>query len=240
LSGSQEFTSLSKLHDAATSGDYDLVILDTPPAAHAADFLHAPARLNAVFESTVVSLFMGRTSGLGFASLAWKRSVKLILGAMTLFTGSAFVATFSDFFSAIDAIAPDIRETNLRAQKLLLDPTTAFVLISTLDTAKLQEGQDFHAELSEAGYHLKSVIINRAWPLWAPAGSPAQAGAQTALLAHGEPTLAELYGRLSDYYRARRSLAMPFADVVMVPAMDEDLIGLAALEKLAARLVRAA
>ena len=42
LSGSQEFTSLSRLHDAATSGDYDLVILDTPPAAHAVDFLRAP------------------------------------------------------------------------------------------------------------------------------------------------------------------------------------------------------
>lgn len=41
LSGSQEFTSLARLHEAATSGAYDLVILDTPPAATRLD-LHAP------------------------------------------------------------------------------------------------------------------------------------------------------------------------------------------------------
>jgi anion-transporting ArsA/GET3 family ATPase len=240
LSGSQEFTALSKLHDAATSGDYDLVILDTPPAAHAADFLHAPARLNTVFDSAIVSLFMGRTSGLGLATIAWKRSMKLILGALTLLTGSSFVATFNDFFSAIDAIAPDIRETNLLAHQLLLDPTTAFVLISSFDAAKIQEGQGFHAELSGAGYHLKTVIINRAWPQWTPTDSVAQAMTCAALLSRHEPALAELYTHLSDYYVARQSLPTRFADVVIVPEIEEDLIGLAALGKLAARLVQGA
>jgi anion-transporting ArsA/GET3 family ATPase len=239
LSGSQEFTALSKLHDAATSGDYDLVILDTPPAAHAEDFLHAPARLNAVFDSAIVSLFMGRTSGLGLAALAWKRSVKLVLGALTLLTGSAFVATFNDFFSAIDAIAPDIRETNQRAHQLLLDTTTAFVLVSSFDAAKLQEGRNFHDELSAAGYHLKSVIINRAWPQWTPANGAEQEVAWAGLKALDEPALAALYRRLSDYYMARQSLPPCFADVIMVPEIEEDLIGLEALEGLAARLVPA-
>jgi anion-transporting ArsA/GET3 family ATPase len=237
LSGSQEFTALSKLYDAASSGNYDLVVLDTPPAAHAADFLHAPARLNAVFDSAIVSLFMGRTSGLGLATMAWKRSMKLVLGALTFLTGSAFVATFNDFFSAIDAIAPDIRETNQLAHRLLLDPTTAFVLISSLDAAKIQEGQNFHAELSGAGYHLKAVVINRAWPPWMPANEVAQATACTALRSNHEPALAGLYKHLSDYYLARQSLPTRFAHVVMVPEMDEDLIGLSALEVLAERLV---
>lgn len=238
LSGSQEFTALSKLHDAATCGDYDLVILDTPPAAHAADFLRAPARLNAVFDSAIVSLFMGRTAGLGLATMAWKRSVKLVLGALTLLTGSAFVATLNDFFSAIDAIAPDIRQTNLCAHRLLLDPSTAFVLISSFDAAKIQEGQAFCTELSEAGYHLKKVIINRAWPNWTPEGCPAQAATFSALQAHAAPALAELYKRLSTFHLARRTRPNQFVDAVMVPDIDDDLIGLAALEKLAVRLVQ--
>lgn len=237
LSGSQEFTALSKLHDAVTGGDYDLVILDTPPAAHAADFLHAPARLNAVFDSAIVSLFMGRSSGLGLAAMAWKRSMKLVLGALTLLTGSAFVSTFNDFFSAIDAIAPDIRETNQLAHELLLDSTTAFVLISSFDAAKIQEGKDFHAELSGAGYSLKAVIINRAWPQWTPADATARDAVCAALMAQQSPALARLCSTLSDHYMARRSLPTCFANAVMVPEMDEDLIGLAALERLAARLM---
>lgn len=237
LSGSQEFTALSKLYDAASGSDYDLVILDTPPAAHAVDFLHAPARLDAVFDSAIVSLFMGRTLGLGLAATAWKRGMRMTLGALTLLTGSAFVATFNDFFSAIDAIAPAIRETNQLAHRLLLDPTTAFVFISSFDKARIQEGQAFQAELAEAGYHLRKVIINRAWPLWVPADKLAQAAVGQALRAQHQPALAELHARLSDHYLVRRSPPEGTRDVVMVPEVDEDLIGLAALERLAARLV---
>jgi anion-transporting ArsA/GET3 family ATPase len=237
LSGSQEFTSLSKLYDAVTSSDYDLVILDTPPTAHAADFLHAPEKLNAVFDSAIVGMFMGRTLGLGFAATAWKRSTKMILGALKFLTGSSFVATLSDFFSAIDAIAPDIRETSLRAHQLLLDPSTAFVLISSFDAAKIQEGEAFHDELNGAGYHLRKVIVNRAWPHWTPTDAAAKAVVRKALQARGQPALTELHAVLSDYYVARRLSHTRFPDIVAIPEMADDLVGLGALERLAERLV---
>jgi anion-transporting ArsA/GET3 family ATPase len=237
LSGSQEFTSLSKLHDAATRGDYDLVILDTPPAVHAVDFLRAPERLNAVFDTAIVSLFMGRTTGLGLVATAWKQGVKLYLAALTRLTGSAFVANLSDFFSAIDAIAPDIRQTNLLARNLLLDPSAAFVLISSFDLAKIQEGEAFHDELVRAGHHLRKVIVNRAWPQWTQADAAPRSTVRKALLARGERKLAELHDALADYYAARRSLHARFADLLILPEMDDQIVGLAALEDLAARLV---
>lgn len=237
LSGSQEFTSLSRLHDAATSGDYDLVILDTPPAVHAVDFLRAPERLNAVFDSAIVSLFMGRTTGLGLVATAWKQGVKVYLGALTRLTGSAFMAALSDFFSAIDAMAPDIRQTNLLAQRLLLDPSAAFVLISSFDLAKIQEGEAFHDELTQAGYHLRKVIINRAWPQWAQDDIATRSVVRKSLLTRGERKLAELHGTLSEFYAARRSLHTRFTDLLILPEMDDQIVGLAALEELAARLV---
>jgi anion-transporting ArsA/GET3 family ATPase len=237
LSGSQEFTSLSKLHDAATSGDYDLVILDTPPAVHAVDFLRAPERLNAVFDTSIVSFFMGRTAGLGLVATAWKRGVKLHLAALKRLTGSDFVAALSDFFSAIDAMAPDIRQTNLLAQRLLLDPSAAFVLISSFDLAKIQEGEAFQDELERAGFHLRKVIVNRAWPQWALADSAPRDVVRQALLQRGERKLAELHAALADYYAARRSLHPRFADLLILPEMDDQIVGLAALERVAAQLV---
>src|SRR3989344_5308363 len=38
LSGSQEFTSLQALNKAFKSGQFDLIVLDTPPAQHTLDF----------------------------------------------------------------------------------------------------------------------------------------------------------------------------------------------------------
>jgi len=233
LSGSQEFTSLARLHEAASSGDYDLVILDTPPAAHAVDFLLAPEKLNAVFDSTIVSLFMGRSSGFGLAATAWKQGMKMILGTLTFLTGSEFVRNFTDFFAAIDAIAPQIRQTNLQAQQLLLDPTTAFVLISSFDAAKIQEGEAFHDQLSEAGYHLRKVIVNRAWPQWSQGGEQQQAKVQESLLAGKQHQLAACHAQLQAYYSARRALHTRFNDLIDIPEMDGEMIGLAALERLA-------
>ncbi len=237
LSGSQEFTSLSKLYDAATSGDYDLVILDTPPAAHAVDFLHAPEKLNAVFDSTIVSMFMGRTTGFGFAANAWKGGMKMILSTLTFLTGSDFVATFNDFFSAIDAIAPDIRETNLRAHELLLAPTTAFVLISSFDAAKIQEGEAFHDDLTMAGYHLRNVIVNRAWPHWTQANARSQQEQAHAVARLGDPELLAWHESLSAYYARRKTLHTRFDTLLTVPEMDEPIVGLPALDGLAEYLL---
>lgn len=236
LSGSQEFTSLSRLHEAATNGRYDLVILDTPPAAHAADFLLAPARLGAVFESSMVSLFMGRTRGLGLAAAAWKQGMKLFLGALTSLTGSAFVGTMRDFFSAIDAIAPAIRETTHAAEQLLLDERTGYVLISNFDAAKIQEGREFSETLATTGHHLRQVVVNRAWPDWTPADAAQRTRVRQSLQAAGEPALARLYEQLASHYLARRELQPWFTEQVTVPEMDE-VVGLPALERMARVLV---
>ena len=57
------------------------------------------------------------------------------------------------------------------------------------------------------------------------------------LLARGEVALAALHAQLSDYYAARHSLHTSFADLLTLPEMDDEVVGLAALERFAARLV---
>jgi anion-transporting ArsA/GET3 family ATPase len=47
LAGAQEYMAVERLHQLYTSGDHDLVIVDTPPSRHALDLLEAPERLSA-------------------------------------------------------------------------------------------------------------------------------------------------------------------------------------------------
>ena len=49
VAGSQEFTAIAKLYDLDRSGDFDVLVLDTPPSRNAVDFLDAPARLAVFF-----------------------------------------------------------------------------------------------------------------------------------------------------------------------------------------------
>ena len=45
LAGSQEYVAMEKLWELRTQRDYPLIVLDTPPTAHALDFLDAPNRI---------------------------------------------------------------------------------------------------------------------------------------------------------------------------------------------------
>ena len=161
----------------------------------------------------------------------------MILATLTYLTGSEFVGNFTHFFAAIDELAPAIRQTNLQAQKLLLDPTTAFVLISSFDAAKIQEGEAFHDQLSAAGYHLRKVIVNRAWPQWSQGSDSEHAAVQSALRSGKAHDLAALHEELQAYYSARGTLHTRFNDILSVPEMDGEMIGLPALERLAKLLV---
>ena len=45
LAGSQEYMAMEKLFEIHQSGEYDFLVLDTPPSRNALDFLDAPQRL---------------------------------------------------------------------------------------------------------------------------------------------------------------------------------------------------
>ena len=125
-------------------------------------------------------------------------------------------------------------------QQSLKVPSTAVVLISSFDAAKIQEAEAFHDELSGAGYHLQIVIVNRAWPDWTPPDAAAQSVVRKALRASGETALAEIHGALSDYYAARRLMHTRFGNLVTVPEMTDDVVGLEAPAQLAQRRVPSA
>jgi anion-transporting ArsA/GET3 family ATPase len=74
VAGSQEFTAIAKLYELDEEGDYDLLVLDTPPSRNALDFLDAPGRLTGFFQGRAIRMFLrpagsaARSSG---AAPAW-------------------------------------------------------------------------------------------------------------------------------------------------------------------------
>ena len=64
VAGSQEFTAIAKLYELDQEGDYDLLVLDTPPSRNALDFLDAPGRLTGFFQGRAIRMFL-RPAGIG-------------------------------------------------------------------------------------------------------------------------------------------------------------------------------
>jgi anion-transporting ArsA/GET3 family ATPase len=238
LAGSQEFTALERLLQAAESGLYDLVILDTPPTKHAVDFLTAPQRINALFQDGITRWFMSpseRSPGF-FAGLV-SRGTRMALKSLETLTGGPFIEELLDFFSAIRSIQKTLRERSEAAERLLLDAKTSFVVVTSFDAAKLLEAKYLQGELKRMGYRLKGVVINRAFPLGVPEhlqNTPPEVNAQV------YERLMGFYKSFEDYFAFRYKLYESFAaelsedvTIARVPEYQKDVHGIADLEVLA-------
>src|SRR4030095_7381027 len=58
LAGSAEYSAMEKVYEMSARPEFDLVVLDTPPSAHALDFLEAPERLIGMLDSRFVQLLL--------------------------------------------------------------------------------------------------------------------------------------------------------------------------------------
>lgn len=165
LQGSQDFTALIELYHQAESKEYDVIILDTPPAEHAWQFLEAPMRLVTLFQDKIAKWF--RWMG-GENTSLWSQVVnvgtKQVFKVMELMTGSEFIQQIAEFFKAVHFFQDQLRDQIKKSHDLLKSSLTEFTLITTQDELKIQESLQYAKEMKEKGYLLKRVILNRAWP----------------------------------------------------------------------------
>ncbi len=165
LSGSQEFTSLEMLYSCYESGRFDLIILDTPPAKHAMDFLKAPQKLAALFNEGIAQWFRPRQNAGFFVNLL-HTGTKQVLKALENLTGADFIRELSDFFQSIESWQDKLEQRTREVHQMLVHPQTHFCLVTSFDMAKLKEADVFAKEIRKNGYHLTSVLLNRVFPDW--------------------------------------------------------------------------
>src|SRR5262249_55870168 len=92
LTGSQEYAATLALHDLARRGDYDLIVLDTPPTANALDFLQAPRRMAAAASSPAIQWFARPAeAGKRFSLQRLRSGSALVLRRLAKFVGSQFL-----------------------------------------------------------------------------------------------------------------------------------------------------
>ncbi|MEY2425854.1 MAG: hypothetical protein QOI61_1426, partial [Actinomycetota bacterium] len=79
LSGTQEYMAMEKLHELHASGQFDVIVIDTPPTRNALDFLDAPRRITRFLDNRLFRLLiMPTTSYLRAVSAATQRILRTI------------------------------------------------------------------------------------------------------------------------------------------------------------------
>jgi anion-transporting ArsA/GET3 family ATPase len=158
VSGSQEFTAVAKLYELDRDGDFDLLVLDTPPSRNAVDFLDAPGRLTSFLEGRALKTFV-RPTGIGMRVLG--RGASPLLGALRRITGVDLLSDLSTFFALLGDMTDDFSERAAQVQRMLTASTTAFLLVTSAQRSAIDEAIWFRRTLSESELPFAGVIVNR-------------------------------------------------------------------------------
>ena len=106
LSGTQEYMAVEKLYELQESGAFDLIVVDTPPAQHALDFLEAPKHLARLLDNRVFRLLMVPTrAGLR----AFELGAQLMLRTISKVAGGEVVAETIQFFTQFEGMEDGFR-----------------------------------------------------------------------------------------------------------------------------------
>jgi anion-transporting ArsA/GET3 family ATPase len=158
VAGSQEFTAIAKLYDLDRSGDFDVLVLDTPPSRNALDFLDAPDRLTGFFEGRALKVFLAPT---GIAAKVMGRGTSVVFGVLRKVTGVDLLQDLSVFFRALGGLVDGFRERASGVKKLLADPATTFLIITSPERDPVEEAIFFRGKLQDAGMPFGGLIVNR-------------------------------------------------------------------------------
>ena len=165
LSGTQEYMAAEKLYELTEDDRFDLVVVDTPPARNALDFLDAPERLTRFLDHRFYRALMAPTR-------LYLRAVNVaaqgFLRAVSRVVGGEVIADAVAFFQAFDGMEAGFRARAAAVDRLLRSPTTTYVLVAAPRTDAVAEASWFAERLADLGLAVGALVVNRAHPVFGP------------------------------------------------------------------------
>jgi anion-transporting ArsA/GET3 family ATPase len=229
LSGTQEYMAMEKLYELVESGDFDIVVVDTPPTRNALDLLDAPRRLTRFLENRLFRALLLPTrmsmKAVGMATQALLRTISKVAGAEIVQDAVAFFQAFEGMEEGFRTRAGAVRE-------LLADPNTAFVLVTSARPDAIAEATFFAEKLLEREVTPAALVVNRIQPRFGEVDPACTTGGELAAL---ELNLAELNVVADREEAAYAALAAQVAPAPLgrIPLFGHDVHDLSGLQRTA-------
>lgn len=173
LAGSQEYVAMEKLCELRATSSAPLIVLDTPPTAHALDFLDAPNRILDFLDNEAAKWLLTPALAAGkFGLKLFNLGGSYVAKTIARFTGTETLQALADFMLNMSGMNEGFRERAHQTRALLEAPSTAFVLVTGPMPDRLDEAVYFHTLLQQNKMRVAAIVVNRVHPpvpdaLWA-------------------------------------------------------------------------
>jgi anion-transporting ArsA/GET3 family ATPase len=158
LAGIADYMAIERLLELYADESNDLIMLDTPPAREALDFLEAPARLLALLNSRAMGL-LGPSRGI--ISLA-DSAARAVLAAFDRLTGIQILTDLRALLAGFESMYEGFAERAQRARDLIIGDSTHVVLVTTAESERVAQLEPFVQALLAERITIGAVVANRA------------------------------------------------------------------------------
>lgn len=176
LAGVQEMMAIHEVHQALSCGEYDAVVLDTPPAQHALDLLDVPERLRSALDSSALRWLLDDQaqthdhfkskvdprSGGGIRASLSGLSRTVALKAFTKITAGQFLEDLLDFLRLFSDVLRRITTSGQTLERALRGENAEIWVVSSAHAAPLRAAAMVSDQLEARAYRVNTWLINRA------------------------------------------------------------------------------
>jgi anion-transporting ArsA/GET3 family ATPase len=162
---SQSYAAADNMTTVATSGEWEVVVVDTPPASGGVEFFNAPSAMADLVNGRLVSALGGnrdQPSVLGRAAAPVVKLAEKVVG--------------SDLLTELASFLRDLKTTSggliRRAEQIeAVFAESTLVIVTTFDPAALADARAFASTLPGAAPSPELLVLNRVLPKsWVDAG----------------------------------------------------------------------
>jgi anion-transporting ArsA/GET3 family ATPase len=181
LSGVADYMAMEKLLELHSDPGSGFIVLDTPPAGEALDFLAAPQRLLRLLNSRALALLGAPRRLMGGGLKLADAAARAALSAFDRVTGLHLLRDVREFVAGFDGMYAGFAERAERAQALLRAPETVIVVVTTPESERARQAIEFVDALKRAALQTGAIVVNRTTPGAPDAAELARAGLPAAL-----------------------------------------------------------
>ncbi len=161
LAGVADYMAMEKLLELKDDCATGMIVLDTPPANEALDFLDAPRRLLELLNSRAITL-LGAPAGIIRSQLRMvDLAARAVLAAFDRVTGLKLLSDIQSFVRSFEGMYEGFAARAARANEMLRAKDTAVVMVTTAEASRITQAREFIAALDRAGLKVSALIVNR-------------------------------------------------------------------------------
>lgn len=156
---SHDYIAVERLFELHSEGNYDLIVVDTPPTRNAVDFLLAPQRMAEFFSSRLLKLLT-----VPYRSRLADTAARPFYYVADRVLGTKFLEDITEFFILFQTLSEGFVQRANEVERLLADRRTTFVVVSSLETVPVREAEAFLRLLPTRKLHSGGLVLNRVLP----------------------------------------------------------------------------